>query len=484
MFFTRDFIVRSTSRYASNTVECGILAGSLFFASLFSGSPVARGEDWMRFRGDNGSGVAQSSKALPVEFSDTKNLQWKVDLPGPGHSCPIVVGDKVLVTCWSGYGTSEGEGDQAALKRHLICFSKSDGQKLWEQTVAARLPEDQYGGMFAEHGYASHTPVSDGESVYAFFGKSGVHAYSLDGKPLWQAMVGDGLDPRRWGSSCSPIVVGDLVIVLASAESQTLYGLNKKIGEVVWKKDAEGFAGTWGTPIVVENPQGEKELVVGVPYEVWSFAPESGKFRWYVSVADSDSYCSSVIADQGVVYSVEGRNGGGYAMRTGGSGDVTKSNLVWEKPLRNRIGTPVLVDGKLFYFGGRIAKCVDAKTGQELFEARLPQAGSAPAAQAGAAQAGAGARGQGQGGGGGGGGRRGGGGGMGGQDYSSPVAGDGKIYFVTRSGDIHVIKASDKFESLAVNRLTDQPEDFSASPAISDGRLYIRSSQRLYCVGQ
>jgi outer membrane protein assembly factor BamB len=258
--------------------------------------------------------------------------------------------------------------------------------------------------------------------------------------------------------------------VLASAESQTLFALNKKTGEVVWKKDAEGFGGTWGTPIVVDNPQGEKELVIGVPYEVWAFEPQTGKFRWYVSVADSDSYCSSLIANNGLVYSVEGRNGGGYAMRTGGSGDVTKANVVWEQPLRNRIGTPILVDGKLFYFSGRIAKCVDANNGQELFEARLPQGNSTQAPQSGGP-----GRGQG---------RRGGGGMMGGQDYSSPVSGDGKIYYVTRSGDIHVIKVADKFESLAVNRLTDQPEDFSASPSISDGQLFIRSSQRLYCVGE
>jgi outer membrane protein assembly factor BamB len=447
-----------------------LVVGILFGSFWFLGRDRVQGEDWLRFRGDNGSGVAQSTKSLPVEFSESKNLKWKVDLPGPGHSCPIVVGDKVFVTCWSGYGTRDGQDDQAALKRHLICFSKKDGGKLWEQTVGASLPEDQYGGMFAEHGYASHTPVSDGESVFAFFGKSGVHAYSLNGKELWKTMVGDGLDPRRWGSSCSPIVVGDLVIVLASAESQTLFALNKKTGEVVWKKDAEGFGGTWGTPIVVDNPQGEKELVIGVPYEVWAFEPQTGKFRWYVSVADSDSYCSSLIANNGLVYSVEGRNGGGYAMRTGGSGDVTKANVVWEKPLRNRIGTPILVDGKLFYFSGRIAKCVDANNGQELFEARLPQGNSTQAPQSGGL-----GRGQG---------RRGGGGMMGGQDYSSPVSGDGKIYYVTRSGDIHVIKVADKFESLAVNRLTDQPEDFSASPAISDGQLFIRSSQRLYCIGE
>lgn len=228
-------------------------------------------EDWLRFRGDNGTGVSTSSQPLPVEFGPDQCLKWKVALPGPGHSSPIVVGDKVLVTCWSGYGTKEGEDDPAQLKRHLICLSRVDGKVLWDRTVDAVLPEDRYGGMFAEHGYASHTPVSDGHWVYVFYGKSGVHAYDLDGNLQWSCMVGEGLDPRGWGSSSSPILAGDLLIVLASAESQTLFGLDKKSGKEMWKEQADGFGGTWGTPILVQSGEGKTELVVGVPFEVWSF---------------------------------------------------------------------------------------------------------------------------------------------------------------------------------------------------------------------
>ncbi|MFO0064432.1 MAG: PQQ-binding-like beta-propeller repeat protein [Pirellulaceae bacterium] len=427
-------------------------------------------EDWLRFRGDNGTGVSTSSPPLPVEFGPDQCLKWKVALPGPGHSSPIVVGDKVLVTCWSGYGTKEGEDDPAQLKRHLICLSRVDGKVLWDRTVDAVLPEDRYGGMFAEHGYASHTPVSDGHWVYVFYGKSGVHAYDLDGNLQWSCMVGEGLDPRGWGSSSSPILAGDLLIVLASAESQTLFGLDKKSGKEMWKEQADGFGGTWGTPILVQSGEGKTELVVGVPYEVWSFQPETGKFNWYCSVAESDSYCSSVIAEGDKIYSIEGRSGGGFSIRAGGKGNVTESSIQWQKPLRNRIGTPLLVDGRLYFFSGRIAQCVDAATGEELFQGRLPQGKSSPAASERPA---GGDRG----------GRRG-GGPMGGQDYASPVAGDGKIYFVTRSGDIHVLRASSVFESLAVNRLTDAAEDFSATPAISDGQLFIRSSKHLYCIEQ
>ena len=122
------------------------------------------GGDWRRFRGPNGDGTSTDDAATPITWSDSENLKWKVDLPGPGHSSPIVVGDHVFVTCWTGYGVNREEpGDPSDLKRHLLCLNRHNGQILWDKSVAAELPEDRYGGMFAEHGYATHTPVSDGE---------------------------------------------------------------------------------------------------------------------------------------------------------------------------------------------------------------------------------------------------------------------------------------------------------------------------------
>jgi outer membrane protein assembly factor BamB len=442
--------------------------------------------DWSRFRGDNGSGVTTDAKDLPSQFDDKANLQWKVALPGPGSSCPIIVGDRVFVTCWSGYGTAEApEGTQEDLKRHLVCLDRISGKVLWDKSVKAALPEDTYEGMFAEHGYASHTPVSDGKNVFVFYGKSGVHAYDLEGNELWNREVGSGLDQRRWGSSCSPIVFENLVIVLAAAESQTLFAFDKETGKEVWKEKADGFAGTWGTPILVTPENGETELVVGVPFEVWAFDPKTGKFKWYCPIPDTDSYCSSVVADKGIIYSVEGRNGGGVAIRAGGKDDVSKTHVVWQGTLRNRIGTPLIANDLMYFFGGRVANCVKTSDGEEVFQSRLPTAESANAAASsegpgpgGPSQGGPRGGGRGQGG------RGGRGGGMGGQDYSSPVAADGKIYFVTRNGDIHVLKLGDKFESLAVNRLTSESEDFSATPAIAGNQIFIRSSKHMYCVGK
>ena len=155
-------------------------------------------------------------------------------------------------------------------------------------------------------------------------------------------------------------------------------------------------------------------------------------------------------------------------MKAGGKKDTTQTNVVWRGRNNNRISTPVYYDGRIYFFSGRVANCIDAKTGAEIFQGRLPAANAAPAAAPAGGPPG--------------GGRRGGGGGRGGQDYGSPILADGKIYFVTRNGDMHVLKATDKLESLAVNRVTNDAEDFSSTPAISGGELYVRSNKHMYCI--
>lgn len=423
--------------------------------------------DWMRFRGPNGSGVSDEKQATPAEWSPQKNLKWKVALPGHGSSSPIIVGDKVFVTCWSGYGMNRNApGDQKDLKRHLICLDRKTGKILWDKTVGPVLPEDVYTGMFAEHGYASHTPTSDGKHVYAYFGKSGAVAFDLDGNQLWQTIVGDELDPRRWGSSSSPILYKNLLIVTATAESEAIVALDKKTGKEVWRQESTGFNSTWGTPILINHDADRTDLVIGVPYEIWGLSPDTGKLRWYCEALPTETYCSSLIADQGVVYGIEGRGGGSVAVKADGKGDVSKSHVVWSGRDANRIETPVLYDGRIYFFSRGIANCIDAKTGERIFRGRLEQ-GNAVSSDEPDRSGGRGGR----------------GGGFRGSDYSSPVAADGKVYYTSRSGETYVLKAGDKMEQISVNRLTDDNEDFSASPAISNGELFIRSDKHLYCVG-
>jgi outer membrane protein assembly factor BamB len=461
--------------------------------------------DWPRFRGPNGSGVSADKEPTPVTFGPTENLKWKIALPGPGSSSPIVVGDKLFVTCWSGYAVDRANlGEQKDLKRHLVCLDRATGKTVWSQAVAAKLPEDRYGGMFAENGYASHTPVSDGKHVYVFFGKSGVFAFDLDGKQIWQADVGTDSDRRGWGTSSSPIVYENLVIVTAAIESNSLVALDKETGKEVWREKANGLQSTWGTPVLVKVDDKRTDLVIGVPYEIWAFNPASGKFAWFCPAMETDSYCSSLAVDGDTVIGIEGRGGGSIAVRAGGKDDVSKTNVVWQGRDTNRIGTPVVYDGRVYFVANKIANCIDAKTGKKIFQARLTSDSSSgaqaaaepPAQERGAGDRGPGERAPGRGPGGGFGGAPGGGppgggfgggrfggGGRGGQDYSSPILADGKLYYVARNGEVFVFKAGDTFEQLAVNRLTTESEDFSATPAAAEGAIFVRSSKHVYCVG-
>ncbi len=199
--------------------------------------------------------------------------------------------------------------------------------------------------------------------------------------------------------------------------------------------EADGLVGTWGTPVLVEVDKSRTDLVIGVPYEIWGLNPDTGKLRWFCNATEDDSYRSSVIASGDMVYAIEGRNGGSYAVKAGGKDDVSMSHVVWSGSGRSGIGTPVITDGKLYFISNKVINCVDAATGKEIFQARLNSKGGAAQAQPNDAP-GAGGNGGGFGGGDGGGfggrgGARGGrGGGMGGMDYSSPVVGDGKLYFV------------------------------------------------------
>jgi outer membrane protein assembly factor BamB len=506
----------------------------LFCLPLLAGiANLANASDWLRFRGPDGSGIAPDKLPVPTKFSPTENLKWKCELPGSGVSCPIVVGDKVFVTTYSGYGELQGPmGKMEDLKRHLVCVNRADGKILWTKTVAAYLPEDEFQGAgVPQHGYASHTPVSDGKNVYCYFGKSGVYAYDLDGNELWHAESGHGSDDPKWGSSSSPIEFGNLVIVTASAESRALVAYDKATGKEVWREQNDGLNGVWGTPVLAKGKDGQTDLVLAVPNEVWGLNPETGKLRWFVNFGAAGGgpppgppgggsggrnappqYNSSAVVADGLVFALEGRAGKG-AIKLGGADDVTKSHVAWQANANARFGTPLVYEGKVYLISGGVMNVLDAKSGERVYQKRL-DGSEAPAGGPGGGPGGPGGGGRAPGGrppgggpgaggppggppggpgggpggpGGPGGGQRGSGGGRGGfgsLDYSSPVLADGKIYFVTRGGDIHVLKPGDKFESLAVNRVTPEKEDFSATPAVCNGELLIRSNKALYCVAE
>jgi len=470
---------------------CALLAVSVLTV-LVSADGVAA-SDWTRFRGPNGSGISLDAVPTPTSWSETENLKWSVDLPGRGVSCPIVVGDRVYVTSWTGDGPDN-------LVRHLVCYDRATGAQIFDKSIEPVVKDEPYKGMLTQTGYTANTAASDGERIYCFFGVSGVYAFDMQGNELWHTSVGTNFDERGWGTASSLVLTGDMVIVPAASESNSIVALKKSDGKEAWRFDSKQLDATWSTPVLVDLPGGRQELVFAVPGYVWAFDPATGKQNWTCKGADSNSAIASAVAHDGIVYMIGGRDGGGMAIRAGGSGDVTESNVIWSGNQRARIGTAVYHDGLIYWIANGVANCIDATTGEKVYLERLkPQqevaqtkrlfhfvadetpaadtSNAQPPAQAADNQSGGQQPGQGQ--------RRGRGrGGRGGfmsQDYSSPVAADGKLYFVRRSGEVYVFALGREFKQLAVNKFTGEA-DYSATPAIADGQIFIRSSKKLYCV--
>ena len=416
------------------------------------GVPNTQAEDWLRFRGPNGT--ATSDSELPVSWTPTENIAWKVDLPGAGVSSPIVVGDKVFVTCYSGYGLDrENPGDIEKLMRHVVCLDANTGEKVWQDDVPAVQPEDPYSGVgVPAHGYASHTPVSDGENVYVFFGKTGALAYTLSGEKLWHVPLGTESDPWKWGSSSSPIVHDDVVIVTASAESQAVVGLDKMTGKEVWRQEATMLDGVWSTPALVETSEGRTDLVMSVAKEIWGLDPVTGKLLWYSEATGADQSQSSPIVSGDVIYAVTGRGGGSVAVKAGGKGDVSESNQVWTGRDSARFASPVASDNKMYIIAEDRISVIDQASGERIGQERI-RGGSSR-----------------------------GGGFMDGSGYPSPVIAGNKLYHLKGNGEMFVFDVANGIEQISVNLFTEDSEKFGGSPAISNGRMYVRSDKYLYCV--
>ncbi|MDP6446722.1 MAG: PQQ-binding-like beta-propeller repeat protein [Pirellulaceae bacterium] len=401
----------------------------VLFVLLMTSFQTAVAEDWGRFRGPRADGTTADSK-IPTTWSDKENVKWKLALPGGGFSSPIVVGKQVLVTAYS----ESGNG----VKRHLVSVDRATGKAQWTKSIEG--VSDGGGQGFSYHGQASHTPVSDGERVYVMFGSSGVIAYDLAGEQLWKKDVGNERR-ARFGTAASPILHGDLLIVAAGSESESIRAFNKKTGEEVWKTEAGSLSQSYSTPLIAKNAKGGEDLLISVAYEVWSMNPATGKLKWYAETQVDTAACPAIIAKDGVAYVIGGRSGGRAAIRIDGKDDVTDSSVLWSERGGSYVPSPVLHNGRLFWINDRgVASCVDTKTGKEVGQKRIS-----------------------------------------GRFYSSVLLAGDKLYAVSRFGGTYVLKATPKFEQIALNKLTDE-SDFSGSPAVSDGQLFIRSDTNLYCI--
>jgi outer membrane protein assembly factor BamB len=348
-----------------------------------------------------------------------------------------VVGKRVYLTCYSGYGLEPGKGEMDELMRHLVCIDRDKGAILWTKDFKPKLPESKYGphSNESEHGYSSSTPASDGKRLYVFFGKSGVYGLDLDGKEIWHADVGTGTN--GWGSSNSPVLYKDLVIVNACIESGSLVALDKSTGKEVWR--AKNIRDSWNTPVLVAVPGGGTELVVNESKAVIGFDPADGKELWRVT-GFNGYVCPSVVAHEGVVYVVRGE---ALAIKAGGRGDVSESHVLWRGKGRSTVPSPVYYDGRLYWAFGSV-HCIDAATGKEVYTKNFST----------------------------------------GSFYASPIAADGKIYFVSRTGSTFVVAAGPTFKEIAHNKFADDDSRTNASPIVSDGCLLLRTDRYLACLGK
>ena len=385
--------------------------------------------DWPQYRGADGQGV--SAEAVPVTWSATKNMKWKCELPGAGSSSPVVVGDKVFVTCYS--GVKEGEERPAGLVRHLVCVDRKTGKIMWDQKVPNPVTEDPYRGFLTEHGYASNTPVVSGGKVFAFFGKSGVYAYDLEGKLLWERSVGTDSASKLWGSAASPVVVDGTLVINASDEAKTVFGFDPETGEEKWKVEDDGLDLAYGTPVAM-NVGGRTDLVLAQPGELWGRDPATGEKRWWTPITSKGNISPSPVLGDGVVYVF-----GGYpslrrsAVKVGsGEGELPAGNTLWEDNDSSYVPTPVLVDGHLYWASDSgYALCVDAASGKTVYKERLKTKG-----------------------------------GKGKPFYAGAVAADGKVIAVSRTAGTFVFEAKPKFKLLSTNVIKGDDSRFQGTPAI------------------
>ncbi|HEY6166882.1 MAG TPA: PQQ-binding-like beta-propeller repeat protein [Verrucomicrobiae bacterium] len=409
------------------------------------GAATLSAADWPRFRGPNGDGTS-SDATIPLKWSEKENLVWRTPLPGPGSSSPIVSGARVFLTCYSGYGaTTNNPGDVTQLTRHALCLDRATGKIVWSHVVKATQPNKPFQGQYiTTHGYASSSAVTDGRSVYFFFANEGVFAFTMDGKPVWQ--VSAGLKAHQWGNGTSPILHGNLLIVNAAIESDTLLALDKQTGKTVWSVRG-GFPASWNTPTLAKVGARE-ELLVNASGKLRAFDPATGKELWSCRGIRGAELCPSVVVRDGVAFVLGTPGSHAMAVRAGGDGDVSATHVVWEIKKGSNVSSPVVHDGHLYWVNDSrgILYCAKAATGEIVFE--QPLTGQ----------------------------RR-------DRIYASPILSAGRLYFVSRTSGTYVVAAKPQFGLLAHNVIADDTSVFNASPAVADGQLFLRSDKFAYCLG-
>ena len=430
-------------------------------------SSLLAAEHWPQFRGPQSTGVAdpKDEASLPVKWSTTENVVWKTDVPGTGWSSPIVWGGKIFLTSVVSAGPQEAVkkglyfgGERPAPKDEhrwmVYCLDFKTGKTLWEREVFKTVP------AFSRHlknSYASETPVTDGERVYAMFGNVGVFCFDLNGKLLWQQKIEPKQTRFGWGTAASPVVWKDRLFVLNDNDDASwLSALDKLTGKELWRME-RGKGTNWATPYVWESG-GRTELIVPATKRVISYDPSNGKELWWFGGMSSIAI-PMPFTKFGLLYVASGYVGDQvrpvFAIKPGASGDISlkegeTSNqyVAWYQRQAGPYNPSPIIYGDIYYtlLDRGFFTAHDAKTGKEIYTQERAVAN--------------------------------------GRYYSSPVAANGNIYFTSlENGTITVLKAGEK-EPVQVVRNQSLGERTSATPAIADHTLYVRTATKLYAFAE
>ncbi|NQV16821.1 PQQ-like beta-propeller repeat protein [bacterium] len=435
----------------------------LFFVPVFvlgADPPGDFEKNWPQWRGPYANGVVPYGNP-PEEWSETQNIKWKIELPGKGHATPVIWDNQIFVlsAIETDRKVEPGTGEQTKAKtvhiprnvgtsnihKYVIfAINRLNGQIIWQQTAREELPHE---GTHPTGTWASSSPLTDGEHVYAYFGSKGLFCYDLDGNPVWEKDFGDMNIKRGFGEGSSPALHNDKIIVNWDHEGQSfIIALDKKTGKELWKVDRDEGT-SWATPFIVES-NGLSQVITSATGHIRSYDLATGMVLWE-STGMTMNVIPSPVEAEGVVYVMSGFRGNALqAIRLSeAQGDISGSKaIVWtldrDTPYTP---SPLLYNDVLYFLKGNdgVLACFNAITGEEYFSRqKLKGIGTV---------------------------------------YASPIGAGGRIYISSRNGTTQVIKQDTQYELLAVNKLDDS---FSASPVVVDDELYLRGEKYLYCIAE
>ncbi|HKR15224.1 MAG TPA: PQQ-binding-like beta-propeller repeat protein [Pyrinomonadaceae bacterium] len=464
MILDRSAWLPSTETVTTQNREIKLTSGEQFSARL---KPAPAKGSWPSFRGPHASGIAEGQN-LPDQWNGKsgENILWHKAIPGLAHSSPVVWGNRVFVTSAVSsdpkatfkpglYGDGDASKDLSQQRWMLYALDKKSGKIVWERIAYQGEPREK---RHIKATYANSTPATDGRIVVAWFGSQGVHTYDVNGKFLWKVDLGRldagayDIPTYEWGTASSPIIWNDLVILQCDTQTDSfMIALNAKTGKTVWKTDRDEIP-SWGTPTVASTTKGE-ELIANASNFIRGYDPRTGKELWRLGRSSKITAPTPVFADDVlVVVSGRGPERPIFVVKPGSRGDLTlpdgktsSDNVIWSRTGRGSyMPTPLIYNGILYVLANNgTFDAYDLKTGEEFYRQRLPVIGSGFSA--------------------------------------SPVAADGKIYLTNEDGEIIIVAAGPKFSHVATNTMG---ELLMATPALSDGVMYVRSANSLFAVGR